>query len=231
MRPANPPGQLIPPPAYPAAGANQAGAAPNQMRQAAPTQRDIANAEAMVQQAREKAASAQTMADYNDLVQLCMKAKKAPISQNSALYLDQLLGWTYNRRGESYLEKSGALVTEGKKSEAKKLDAQALAEFDRAVKYDPSRWKAYHNRGVCYASSGRSDLAIVDFTRALKLNPEHTNAWFNRAEVHYDRREYDHAIADYSEVVRMKPADVAAYTGRGHSYYQLARYREALADY
>lgn len=196
-----------------------------------PMQRESSVVEKLLHQIHEKSAVATSLAEYNDIIKLCQQAQRLQLTQTSSAYVQQLMSWAHNRRGETYTEKALTLMQEGKSSEARKLDSQALAEYEAAVKADPSRWKAVHNRGVSYAALGKSQAAIADFTRVIKLNPEHANAWFNRAEVHYDRREFEQAAADYSEAIRLKPNDVAAYTGRGHAYFQMARYREAFADY
>src|SRR5204863_6387579 len=47
----------------------------------------------------------------------------------------------------------------------------AIADFDRALQFDPKLAQAYANRGDAKTEKGDFDGAIADFNRALQLNP------------------------------------------------------------
>ncbi|MES1245269.1 MAG: tetratricopeptide repeat protein [Acidobacteriota bacterium] len=57
----------------------------------------------------------------------------------------------------------------------KKLD-QALAEFDRVVKENPSLPDAYYYRGLVYLNMNKTAEAKADFQKLLELDPNHPNA-------------------------------------------------------
>lgn len=54
--------------------------------------------------------------------------------------------------------------------------AEALAEFDRVVKENPTLPDAYYYRGLVYLASGKTAEAKADFQKLLELDPNHANA-------------------------------------------------------
>jgi tetratricopeptide (TPR) repeat protein len=154
-------------------------------------------------------------AEYDAIIALCEKGKLG-VPPNYQAYADQLMGWTYNRRGEARA-KAGD-------------DRRALTDFETAVRLSGS-WRPIHNRGVSYAAAGRMDEAAADFDRTIQLNPAYTNAYYNRAELRYRREDYMGAIEDYSQAIKLGPADAAMYNGRGHAFYRMERFGDALRDY
>lgn len=154
-------------------------------------------------------------AEYDAIIALCEQGKVG-VSPAYQAYADQLMGWAYNRRGESRA-KAGD-------------DQRALTDFETAVRMNGS-WRAIHNRGVSYAAAGRMDEAAADFDRTIQLNPRYTNAYYNRAELRYRREDYTAAIDDYSQAIKLGPPDAAMYNGRGHAFYRIERFGDALRDY
>lgn len=132
-------------------------------------------------------------------------------------YGSQLLSWAHNRRGE-------LLAEEG-------LNDQALADFETSLKYDKTRWKAYHNRAVSEAIAGQAEKALADFEKTIELQPRYANAFFNRGELLYDEGRFQDAVDDYSRAIRLSPRDSGAYNSRGHAYYRLNDYQRAINDY
>jgi tetratricopeptide (TPR) repeat protein len=53
---------------------------------------------------------------------------------------------------------------------------EALAEFDRVVKENPSLPDAYYYRGLVYLATGKTAEAKADFQKLLELDPNHPNA-------------------------------------------------------
>jgi len=53
---------------------------------------------------------------------------------------------------------------------------EALAEFDRVVKENPTLPDAYYYRGLVYLATGKSAEAKADFKKLLELDPNHPNA-------------------------------------------------------
>jgi tetratricopeptide (TPR) repeat protein len=176
--------------------------------------------------------TAATMEDYTTMIDECQRLMAEPgLAPAHQAYLKQLGSWALNRRGEARSEESAAKAEAGDTEAAAQLDAQSLEDFNLALEWDATRWKAFHNRGVSYAMTHDYDKALADFDQALRLKPTYANTWFNRGEIHYEQGKYAEAIADYNNVLRVNRDDADAYTRRGHAYFKLGRYREALSDY
>ncbi len=180
----------------------------------------------------ELAKTAATLDECSRVIEQCRQLQETDLSEANATYIQQLLSFVQNRRGELYANQATDLQDQGGSPEdAGKLDALALADFEAAVKNDASRWKPLHNRGVSYAVIGQYEKAVQDFSRAIELKPDYANAWFNRAEIRYELGQFKEAANDYSQAIRLKPNDDGAYTSRGHAYFQLGQFSQALADY
>jgi tetratricopeptide (TPR) repeat protein len=169
--------------------------------------------------------------DFDKMIEECLRLQDAGLSQAHADYVKQLTSWALNKRGELRSDAAIAKADAGEAEAAAQLDAQALEDFNASLKLDPSRWKAYHNRGVSYAMAAEYDKALAEFDQALRLKPTYANSWFNRGEIHYEQGKFPEAISDYNNSLRASPDDADAYTRRGHAYFKLGRYREALRDY
>ena len=172
---------------------------------------------AAVQQAYRLSKTAQSIAEYDEIIRLCNRALNSLSNEENTAYARQLLSWSHNRRGELQAA-AGA-------------EDSALEDFDAAVQLDPKRWQAWHNRGVSHAMQGRFDEAMSDLDRTVELQPSYANAWFNRGELFYEAGDYDRAIDDYNRAIELRPEDSAAHNSRGHAYYRLGDYRTAVQNY
>lgn len=179
----------------------------------------------------EMAKNAKTVGDYTELVDTLTP----PVSGSELLpkddYFREMLGWALNRRGEVYLKHATLAQEEGNAAESQRLDRLAIADFELAVRADPAKWKALHNRGTFYAVHGRLQEALRDFDRVVSLNPDYANAWFNRAELRFDLGQYEPAIRDYSEALLRDDTLHSALQKRGLSKFKLGKVRSALADF
>lgn len=172
--------------------------------------------------------SAKTSGDFSQIISRIESARKQQLSKQSADYLQTLLSWAYNRRGETRIDE----IEEAPSSEAAdKLADEALSDFEASIKLDDSRWKAYLNRGVSYAQQGRLKEAEADMSAAIRLNSDYANAWFNRGEIYYQLGDYPKAIADYRQALRLKPQDVGVFTALGHAYFVQKDYANAVSYY
>ena len=108
---------------------------------------------------------------------------------------------------------------------------RAIAEYDKAIRINPSFADNYYNRAITYRDKGQIDRAIADYGHAIRRNPRHANAYYNRAIIYRDKRQFDRAIADYGNAIRLTPNDARAYNNRGVAYYLKGQYDRAIADY
>lgn len=109
--------------------------------------------------------------------------------------------------------------------------ANAIRDFDEAIRLDPRAAKAYNWRGNARRSKGDPAQAIADYDRAIALDPRDANVFVNRGIAWADQREYDRAIADYSEAARLDPKSFSAYYNRALAWRRKGDLDRALADY
>jgi len=185
----------------------------------------------LIRAAYTKTKEAKTEADFTEIIDLCQQAKSSEISEKLKQYVNELLSWTFNRRGEIYATQAVSAQQSGQKDRADELDNLALGDFEQAVAMEPTRWKAIHNRGVSYALLGKYDEATKDFQRVITLKPDHANAWFNLGEIRFEIGKMEQAIRDYGEAIRLDPKDAVGVMRRGLAFSRLERFQEALKDF
>lgn len=86
----------------------------------------------------------------------------------------------------------------------------ALANCDRSLEFEPSRFDPWLARGVIRSGLGQFDLSIADSTRALALaanNPDRAGALQNRAAAYLRRGAAVQAKADLDQAVKVEPRD------------------------
>ncbi len=174
--------------------------------------------------------TASSAKDYTRMLADCETLLADEISDKHRDYIQSLTGWALNRRGILRLETAEQLKNVGN-AQADEAMAQAMSDFDAAIKADPKRWRSWLSRGIAFVSQHRLELAIEDFNKVIELNPDDFKARFNRGEANYYRGEFDKAVADYKAVLAIKKDDLLALTSRGHAYFALAKFSDALADY
>jgi tetratricopeptide (TPR) repeat protein len=91
----------------------------------------------------------------------------------------------------------------------KKSNAEAITEFDSAIKLDPKNVNAYVSRAITYSEQGQYQKAIDDFTKVLGSDGQKTFEEF--------------WIGD-------KAAQAYVYYNRGIAYYKFGKYQESIND-
>ncbi len=146
-------------------------------------------------------------------------------------YASSLLAWALNRRGEMRSEQAARLVEQGQLAEADKVDRQAAADYETAIKYGPENWRTYHNYGIALAMQGDYRRGIDVFTKAIQIKADYANAYFNRAELYFELEQYAEAIQDYGRAIAINDQDPQYYNSRGHAKFMLDKHDAALSDY
>jgi len=110
--------------------------------------------------------------------------------------------------------------------------ARSIADFDRAIEFDPDYALAYDERGYAYAQLEQYRRAIDDYTRAIELYPEPVAYLHGLRGIAYFRLEdYQSALLDFTIAIDLDPEETWAYTNRGAAYENLGEYELAIADY
>jgi tetratricopeptide (TPR) repeat protein len=109
--------------------------------------------------------------------------------------------------------------------------AEALADFDAALRLRPGDMAATANRSHVLQTMGRHDEALAGYDRILQLRPDFAPILYSRSNVLQDLNRFDEALAGYNRVLAQNPADPAARNNRGNVLMKMRRYPEALADF
>ncbi|WP_226572536.1 tetratricopeptide repeat protein [Microseira wollei] len=110
---------------------------------------------------------------------------------------------------------------------------RSIADFDEAIRCNPSESKAYYYRGLAYDLRGFVQEAIEDFTQALRLVPDYTATLYGfRASAYSAIGDRQRAIEDYRRAILINPENVAVYYWfRGKQRFKLGDYHGAIEDY
>ena len=176
--------------------------------------------------------SAQTVQDYSTIIERCATTiDQSDLANADRDYLKKLASWAYNRRCESRLEAAEYYQNAGLEAQAATTADEALSDAIQALEFDPSRWRAWVNRGVLLAQAGMLAEALADFEKVTELEPASAVGWYNAGEAHAALQRYDAAIACYDRAVQIDPGDLQSLTGRGLARLQVGKSDEALADF
>ena len=69
-----------------------------------------------------------------------------------------------------------ALIARGAAYERKGMIERAIADYDGALRLDPSLADIHNTRGELFRKKGDLPKAVADFSAAIKLNPDHPTA-------------------------------------------------------
>lgn len=86
----------------------------------------------------------------------------------------------------------------------------AIAEFNKAIKINPSDVDAYYYRGCTHFAAENYKKALSDFNKAVKIDPTYVNAYINRGYYYHLKNQYPKAIADFKKALELNPNSPAA---------------------
>ena len=142
-------------------------------------------------------------------------------------YLDKKKdGWT-QRKKDRELAKHFAT---GRRLYKRKIFNRALREFDKAIKIDPSSFKAYFWRGRVYLKTEQYDEAIADFKMVIKLKPDYSKPYHNLGWLYYQEGNYEESIRYLNKAIELEPNNGWAYYTRGRSHFKKGDLQMALRD-
>ncbi len=107
----------------------------------------------------------------------------------------------------------------------------AIDFYTQEIRANPGEAAAYGHRGIIWAKTGETDIAIADFTEAICLDPEDAIGYVNRGNAWYLKKEYAKSIADCNDAIRLDPKYANAYNIRGSAWYGQQDYDRAIASY
>ena len=124
----------------------------------------------------------------------------------------------YNNRGLMYFENG--------------QHAEALADYNQALKINPRLDSAYNNRANCHVAQGNWAEAIADYQVALDFNPANIRTWINQGITFRQLGLYDLALENFDlALVLGKRLKGRIYGERGRTYHLRGDWNCAIADY
>jgi tetratricopeptide (TPR) repeat protein len=107
--------------------------------------------------------------------------------------------------------------------------AQAIQDYQRALKLDPVQAQVYYSRGLAYASQQDHAQAIEDYDQAIELNLQESQVYHSRGLAQAELQNYARAIADYDQALQLQESAML-YHNRGLAHARLGAYRQAIKD-
>jgi tetratricopeptide (TPR) repeat protein len=120
----------------------------------------------------------------------------------------QIVACTAAIRSGNLVKPSVAFLQRGNAYQAKSDYDHAIADYDEAIRLDPTYANAFNNRGNTYYRKANYDRAIADYNEAIRLDPKDANPFNGRGAAYKAKGDYDRAIADYSQAIRLNPNQV-----------------------
>lgn len=164
--------------------------------------------------AHELSKSASSQAEYSKIVRACAEAIRLGLDADTRPFALQLSAWALNRRGEQ-------------RADEDQLDL-AMADFSAAIDFDPTCWRALHNRSVSYAQAGHFAEAFDDVSRVIQLNPTFAKALSNRAMLYVQAGETAKALADFDAAIEGNPQLTPALVGKARLCHMQGKLDDAL---
>jgi tetratricopeptide (TPR) repeat protein len=110
-------------------------------------------------------------------------------------------------------------------------NAEAIADYDKAIALDPRDARMFNNRALAYGALGQLDQALADYAAAITLDPAYVRAYENRLRLLEQRGDLKDMAADYRQLAALDPKNAARYHYREGSALQglrdFARARQA----
>jgi len=133
-------------------------------------------------------------------------------------------------RSLNRVPRAEACYWRGFANEDKKLRAEAVADFTRAIELDPFFARAYVSRGRLNLGLGLLDEAIADNTKAIELDPRNARAFNARGVVKGAKRLRGEAVADFTRALELDPGYATAWSNRGDLKREMGLHDDAIAD-
>ncbi|PZV10707.1 MAG: hypothetical protein DCF22_15995 [Leptolyngbya sp.] len=110
-------------------------------------------------------------------------------------------------------------VESGTKRNQQGQYAEAIKDFDQAIRFNAQDANAYLNRGFAQHRMGNLNAAVDDYTKALTLNNRFAEAFSNRSHVRFDQGRQDAALEDASRAIAIQPTLAVAHLNLGNALF------------
>jgi Flp pilus assembly protein TadD len=111
--------------------------------------------------------------------------------------------------------------------QARGVSAEAIQQFEFAVRLRPQDATANNALGAALLAAGRIDDAIPHLTAALKAQPDNFDAHYNLANALASEDKFSEAIEHYRAAIRLRPDDANAEANLGSALAETGKLYEA----
>jgi tetratricopeptide (TPR) repeat protein len=121
-------------------------------------------------------------------------------------------------------------IEQGKAFYAENRFEDAIAQYDRALKTEPTNPRAWYFKGAALTKLQQFDPALTAYDRALQLKPDFAEAWFGKATIHAKQQNLTDAIAAFDHAITIKPDLLPAWLGKARCAMLAANPEAAIAS-
>ena len=108
--------------------------------------------------------------------------------------------------------------------------AQAISDYNNAIKVDPKYAEAYYNRGLSLDQVRYYPESLLDYDKAIELKPWYGDAYINRGFIYARQGKFDQALINFTRAIEINPENAEAYCNRAIVYYLLKDYDKSWND-
>lgn len=130
----------------------------------------------------------------------------------------------YEPAGQAYTARADALRLMG-------VPQAALADYDQAIKLDPTYAPAFYGRALVYEEQDAPTQVVSDLTQAIKADKGYTEAYFQRGLAYYRQGDYRRAMSDLTRAIELDPNNAEYHSWRAQAAYARGDDDQAIADY
>jgi protein O-mannosyl-transferase len=134
----------------------------------------------------------------------------------------------YRNRGH-YLMNKGAFDVD-KKNVGPVEEERAFADFNNAIRLNPTNARDFINRANIYGTRSQFELSLKDYSKAIEIDSTNAEVFANRAVTYIKMQQYEQAIADYNKALAIDPDYLPAKQNRAYSYVVMGKYENAIVD-
>lgn len=113
----------------------------------------------------------------------------------------------------------------------KGFSAQAIKEYQEAIKLKPDIFQAHFNLGAMYQKFSLYPQAEEEYKKTLQLYADFPEAHNNLGVIYFYQKNYQSAINEYNKAVELRPDYAQAYNNRGAVYASLGDMDKAREDW
>jgi tetratricopeptide (TPR) repeat protein len=108
---------------------------------------------------------------------------------------------------------------------------EAAAQYEAALRTNPSDARPYNKLGLIWQRAGKFDAAIANFRKAIQLDPLTTVARFNMGVALMQLQKYDQGLTELREVLKLHPRDAATHFCMGFGLLYSGKIDDAVARF